>query len=1173
MLKAQKGTLQYTPKPGQSEIELLKKYAGKDGLFRDPDFPADCTSLFIDGEAPEGHIPANMVQWLRPAEYVPPLAEGRAPCIFTDAANPGDVVQGGLGDCWFLSALSCVASRPDLLQGLFASTEYASKGIYTVRFFKNGKWKHVSIDDRIPCSPTGKPLYARCKEPHQVWVTLLEKAYAKVNGRCYQNLISGTMTYALKDLTGGDPQVVNLLDPQTADECNNGFLWQKFKLWVKQRNLLGSCYSLPRKEKREEEFDGGIVRGHAYSIIDVKEHHDLKFMQIRNPWGMKEWKGRWADHAPEWDDLPQDAPDWMQNYRPDDDGVFWMLFDDFIRYFNTIYVCIMFPSSWTEEFVKGRWTQEASGGHPRHPNSWWLNPTYRLTVYAKTQLFISLAQKDMRMYGNQQGENSRRSWNSYDHAVGFMVARESAVSRCKRTHGDAKLKGSDIVAKGYPFKKDRDVSVVSFPVVLEPQGGPYVLIPMTYDPGADLKYYCTVRSNKHIKLEEYSVPTQFDPDAEMEEDEDEDEDEEETLKSAVQRDEDFTEREIQLTLTQAEIIAMCKKGVESLWVKDQGGGFKFEDASFAPDLKSIFLDPKRPLVNLNVWNTSADQIRWLRPSQINLESYMPSRGQGAPPVRPVLFKEGAALPGDVVQGALTDCWFLGGLSTLATRPELLSALFVNHSPACEQYGVYTVRFYKGGEWKDVVIDDRLPCTQDRHFLFARAKDPTELWVPLLEKAYAKLHSCYECLSEGTMGYALKDLTAGAPQTVKFSDPDVESRIKNGMLWKEAENLLRSGSLLGCAVREEGKKGHKQANRSGLLAGHTYAVLELKEFDLKRMGMPAFRDDPILRLIKVRNPWGKGDFNGAWSPKSEYWKKYEQIALECRFKEFEQGSFWIASQDFFTTFTTMYVNRMFNEPWHALRHTDAWIKATDEIKGTAFGAPDPKNPSAWLGNPQFRVYVKQKTPCFIVLSQKDSRMKGETATLGEYENAIGFAVAKESVMREKGARMKKSDFFALTTFRQDRDVATPFTLQLSPKDSPYVIIPMTYTPGRDGAFVLNIWVKNEVFVRGGEHVEVLEHAHDDSDEDVDAFDKEDVEAVEEAIVANADSMPGVIGKAKKGLDGKSGTSSAGDEPEAGAAASRTSDGDLYNALLTICTELGGKLNTDQKRGLVKALGLN
>ncbi len=66
------------------------------------------------------------------------------------------------------------------------------------------------------------------------------------------------------------------MDPQTADECHNGFLWQKFKLWVKQRNLLGCCYALPRKETGAQEFDGGIVRGHAYSILDVREYRDMK---------------------------------------------------------------------------------------------------------------------------------------------------------------------------------------------------------------------------------------------------------------------------------------------------------------------------------------------------------------------------------------------------------------------------------------------------------------------------------------------------------------------------------------------------------------------------------------------------------------------------------------------------------------------------------------------------------------------------------------------------------------------------------------------------------------------------------------------------------------------------------------------------------------------------------
>jgi hypothetical protein len=60
---------------------------------------------------------------------------------------------------------------------------------------------------------------------------------------------------------------------------------------------------------------------------------------------------------------------------------------------------------------------------------------------------------------------------------------------------------------------------------------------------------------------------------------------------------------------QAEVIAMCKKGVETLWVKDQGNGFKFEDATFPPDLKSIFIDPKKPTINLSLWNTTADQVR------------------------------------------------------------------------------------------------------------------------------------------------------------------------------------------------------------------------------------------------------------------------------------------------------------------------------------------------------------------------------------------------------------------------------------------------------------------------------------------------------------------------------------------------------------------------------------
>ena len=84
--------------------------------------------------------------------------------------------------------------------------------------------------------------------------------------------------------------------------------------------------------------------------------------------------------------------------------------------------------------------------------------------------------------------------------------------------------------------------------------------------------------------------------------------------------------------------------------------------------------------------------------------------------------------------------------------------------------------------------------------------------------------------------------------------------------------------------------------------------------------------------------------------------------------------------------------------------------------------------------------------------------------------------------EKGARMRKSDLIAFSHFRKDRDVSLPFTLQLSPADSPYVVFPMTHEKGMAGEFFLNVWHKKEIFIRGGEVVLVDEAAGSELDED-------------------------------------------------------------------------------------------
>jgi Calpain family cysteine protease len=56
---------------------------------------------------------------------------------------------GELGNCWALGAMSVVACRNDLLYPLFvcAHPEY---GMYQIKFYKNGHWRVVTVDDYVP---------------------------------------------------------------------------------------------------------------------------------------------------------------------------------------------------------------------------------------------------------------------------------------------------------------------------------------------------------------------------------------------------------------------------------------------------------------------------------------------------------------------------------------------------------------------------------------------------------------------------------------------------------------------------------------------------------------------------------------------------------------------------------------------------------------------------------------------------------------------------------------------------------------------------------------------------------------------------------------------------------------------------------------------------------------
>lgn len=60
---------------------------------------------------------------------------------------------------------------------------------------------------------------------------------------------------------------------------------------------------------------------------------------------------------------------------------------------------------------------------------------------------------------------------------------------------------------------------------------------------------------------------------------------------------------------------------------------------------------------------------------------------------------------------------------------------------------------------------------------------SQLWVAILEKAYAKIHGCYQNIDGGIERYALYELTGAIHREIELSDPHTQALAASGKLWE------------------------------------------------------------------------------------------------------------------------------------------------------------------------------------------------------------------------------------------------------------------------------------------------------------------------------------------------------------------------------------------------------
>lgn len=316
------------------------------------------------------------------------------------------------------------------------------------------------------------------------------------------------------------------------------------------------------------------------------------------------------------------------------------------------------------------------------------------------------------------------------------------------------------------------------------------------------------------------------------------------------------------------------------WTKIEGTGKIFTDHSFPADQTMIsWKEYPRTIGGLSKYLSWFKDFR--RPR--DLHDVTKNSGQGAiPPVS--LFgseyeKTGKMLDYGFEQGSLGDNYFLTFLAALSEIDGFIPSIF--HQGKYNHEGIFALRVFVKGRPEEVTVDDLFP-TYNNQPAFSKPSQDGGWWMPLVEKAYAKVNINYEMITSGQQSEAARFLTGAPSQDFETNTATTEE------LWDSLALNLRKQHIITAACFNEFQ---------GLQAGQGVIVKAFTKY--------TYPDGTALRLLKVKNPWKrcpdgckdgqKQEYSGRFNSKDSLWT--DDLKQKAGFEKLRAGEFFMLVEDF------------------------------------------------------------------------------------------------------------------------------------------------------------------------------------------------------------------------------------------------------------------------------------